>query len=205
MRGENPLADAALAACSRCSFKSSEVEEINTTGSRAIAPPILAEDASRGSGAKPSLAASERVLYSEAASGLRFGTGSSREAPSHYPNAQEVGFWSITLLARSPCGTCPRSRFRGSFTGHFDGYADHPGAGASLLYTAASIIAYPRTQLRRSACRALGISESVALRVLCSNCALSPAPQRACRSGRDSQSFSCGGGTPRTRDDSSSQ
>ncbi len=66
------------------------------------------------------------------------------------------------------------------------------------------IIAYPRSQLGRSTCRARGISESVALRVLCSNCALSPAPQRACRSGRDSQWFSCGGGTPHTRDDSSS-
>jgi hypothetical protein len=55
------------------------------------------------------------------------------------------------------------------------------------------------------ACRALRISESVALRVLCSNCALSPAPQRDCRSGRDSQLFSCGGDTPHIRDDSSSQ
>jgi hypothetical protein len=75
----------------------------------------------------------------------------------------------------------------------------------TTLYTTASIIAYPRSQLRRSTCRARGISESVALRVLCSNYALSPAHQRACRSGRDSQSFSCGGGTPHTRDDSSSQ
>jgi hypothetical protein len=33
-------------------------------------------------------------------------------------------------------------------------------------------------------CRARGISESATLKVLCSNCALSPAPQRACRSGR---------------------
>jgi len=72
------------------------------------------------------------------------------------------------------------------------------------LSTTPSIIAYPRSQLRRSTCWARGISESVALRVLFSNCALSPAPQRACRSGRDSQSFSCGGGTCRTRDDSSS-
>jgi hypothetical protein len=61
------------------------------------------------------------------------------------------------------------------------------------------------TALGRSTCRARRISESVALRVLYSNCALSPAPQRACRSGRDSQLFSCGGGTSHTRDDSSSQ
>ena len=27
----------------------------------------------------------------------------------------EVSFWSITLLARSFCGTCPRSRFRANF------------------------------------------------------------------------------------------
>src|SRR5215469_13324576 len=33
----------------------------------------------------------------------------------------EVRFWSITLLARSLCSTCPRSRFLGSFTDHFDG------------------------------------------------------------------------------------
>src|SRR5215469_10996705 len=33
----------------------------------------------------------------------------------------EVSFWSITLSARSLCGTCPRSRFLGSFTDHFDG------------------------------------------------------------------------------------
>ena len=57
----------------------------------------------------------------------------------------------------------------------------------------------------RLTCRARKISESVTLTVLCSNCASSPAPQRACRSGRDSQSFSCGGGIPHTRDDSSSQ
>src|SRR5258708_2357563 len=60
-------------------------------------------------------------------------------------------------------------------------------------------------QLRCLLAGARRISESVARRVLCSNCALSPAPQRACRSGRDSQLFSCGGGTPHTRGDSSSQ
>jgi len=27
----------------------------------------------------------------------------------------EVGFWSITLLARSCCGTCPRRWFRANF------------------------------------------------------------------------------------------
>src|ERR1019366_8150513 len=78
-------------------------------------------------------------------------------------------------------------------------------ASPASVNTTAFIIAYPRSQLRRSTCRARRISESVALRVLCSNCALSPAPQRACRSGRDSQLFSWGGGTPHTRDDSSSQ
>ena len=31
------------------------------------------------------------------------------------PNSPEVGFWSITL-ARSFCGTCPRSRFRANVT-----------------------------------------------------------------------------------------
>jgi hypothetical protein len=44
MRGANPLASAALAACSRCSLRSSEVEEMKTTGSWAMAPPILAEN-----------------------------------------------------------------------------------------------------------------------------------------------------------------
>ena len=67
------------------------------------------------------------------------------------------------------------------------------------------IIAYPRSELRRSTCRTRRISESAVPRELCSNCALSPAPQRACRSGRDSQLFSFGGGTPRTRDGSLSQ
>ena len=57
----------------------------------------------------------------------------------------------------------------------------------------------------RQFCQARGISESVTPTGLCSSCALSPAPQRACRSGRDSQSFSYGGGTPHTRDDSSSR
>ena len=33
----------------------------------------------------------------------------------------EVGLWDITLLAKSYCCTCPRSRFLGSFTDHFDG------------------------------------------------------------------------------------
>ena len=88
-------------------------------------------------------------------------------------------------------------------------YANEGNCGSHPRHSAirkrGGVIAYPRPQLRRSTCRARGISESVALTVLCSNCALSPAPQRACRSGRDSQSFSCGGGTPHTRDDSSSQ
>jgi len=35
--------------------------------------------------------------------------------------ALEVGLWDITLLAKSYCGTYPRSRFLGSFTDHFDG------------------------------------------------------------------------------------
>ena len=33
----------------------------------------------------------------------------------------EVWLWDITLLAKSYWGTCPRSRFLGSFTDHFDG------------------------------------------------------------------------------------
>jgi len=33
----------------------------------------------------------------------------------------EVSLWDITLSAKSYCGTCPRSRFLGSFTDHFDG------------------------------------------------------------------------------------
>ena len=41
IRGEKPFAIAALAACSRWSFKSSEGEEMKTTESCAIAPPIL--------------------------------------------------------------------------------------------------------------------------------------------------------------------
>jgi hypothetical protein len=41
---------------------------------------------------------------------------------------------------------------------------------------------------------------AAALKALCSNCALSPARQRACGSGRSSQLFSCGGGTPHPRE-----
>src|SRR5215471_9019736 len=41
----------------------------------------------------------------------------------------EVRFWSITLLARSLCGTCPRSRFLGSFTDHFDGLPTNRQSG----------------------------------------------------------------------------
>jgi len=56
----------------------------------------------------------------------------------------EVRFWSITLLARSLCGTCPRSRFLGSFKDHFDalptirpnGFASdrRPGRSAGVCY-----------------------------------------------------------------------
>jgi len=41
----------------------------------------------------------------------------------------EVSFWSIALLARSLCGTCPRSRFLGSFTDHFDGLPTNRQSG----------------------------------------------------------------------------
>src|SRR5271157_499644 len=62
---------------------------MKTMGTWAIAPPILAEGANRGPGAKPSLAASGRAAAYEAASGLRFGTGHLSISPSsHHPNAQ---------------------------------------------------------------------------------------------------------------------
>jgi hypothetical protein len=43
------------------------------------------------------------------------------------------------------------------------------------------------------------LSESAALKGLCSNCVLSPTRQRVYRSGQDSRSSSCGGGTLRRR------
>jgi hypothetical protein len=73
--------------------------------------------------------------------------------------------------------------------------------------TISSIVAVPLSTFAAQAVTGWAgeISKSVPLRVLCSNCALSPRPQKACRSCRDSQSFSCGVGTPHTRGDSSSQ
>ena len=45
----------------------------------------------------------------------------------------EVGLWDITLLAKPYCSTCPRSRFLGSFTDHFDGLPTiRPSAPGSL-------------------------------------------------------------------------
>ena len=40
-----------------------------------------------------------------------------------FPGSPEVGFWSITLLARSFCGTCPTSQFLDSQTSGC--FADH--------------------------------------------------------------------------------
>src|SRR6266853_2278006 len=110
-----------------------------------------------------------------------------------------VGWWKCLRPAR---GEYSRA---GSRQGPSDPKASGSQSCGRITRPCGVIIAYPHSQLRRSTCRARRILESVALRVLCSNCALSPAPQRACRSGRDTELFSCGGGTPHTRDDASSQ
>src|ERR1039457_6781878 len=39
------------------------------------------------------------------------------------PTCPEVCFWSITVLVRSRCGTCPRSRFRANVTS--ERYSEH--------------------------------------------------------------------------------
>ena len=36
-----------------------------------------------------------------------------------YRRGPEFRFWSITLLAKSFCGTCPRSRFMANVTSEF--------------------------------------------------------------------------------------
>jgi len=41
----------------------------------------------------------------------------------------EVRLWDITLLAKSYCSTCLRSRFLGSFTDHFDGLPTNRQSG----------------------------------------------------------------------------
>ena len=53
-----------------------------------------------------------------------FGVKLTRNAPPvdvASGSCPEVRFWSITEFGRYCCGTCPRSRFLGSFTDHFDG------------------------------------------------------------------------------------
>src|ERR1039457_6472930 len=90
MRGENPLIFAAISACSRYSFKSSEVEEMKTTGSRGIAPPILAENSDAIF--RPLPGALSRGPHSH---GLRHGLRSfalrAGEAPVAEPRTQESG------------------------------------------------------------------------------------------------------------------
>src|SRR5215469_8835101 len=50
-------------------------------------------------------------------------------ARAHIPSLPEVRLWDIALLAKSYCGTCPRTGVLGSFTDHFDGLPTNRQSG----------------------------------------------------------------------------